>query len=206
MGMENIFEAALRKYLTEGQLNAIRCARIGIGGAGGLGSNVALILIRTGFKHLEILDKDVVEASNLNRQDYTLDDIGKPKVSCLKKRLLSINPDAHIVIHHQEWTTANTDQFLKDADIIVEAFDKAIVKSTFVEYYAPRFPYVVSGNGMSGIKLNTSSTTLRQVGNIFLVGDGATSIEDGHPSLAPRVIQCAAKMAEIVLALVLSKD
>ena len=201
--MENIFEAGLRRYLTDAQLEKIRAARIGIGGAGGLGSNVAIALIRTGFRHLEILDKDIVEASNLNRQDYILSDIGKPKVERLKARLLSINPDANITIHHEEWTPANAENFFKDAGIIFEAFDKAAVKSLFVECYAARPACIISGNGMAGMNTTTSATKVRQTGNIFIVGDGTTSIEDGHPPLAPRVIQCAAKMAEIALNVIL---
>lgn len=197
--MKNIFESALGRYLTKEQLTKIQKARVGIGGAGGLGSNVAVALIRTGFRHLEILDKDVVEASNLNRQDYTLSDIGKPKVSCLKARLLSINPNADITIHHCQWTPASAELFFKDVDIMVEAFDKALVKSQLVEYYALRAPYIISGNGIAGIDTNTSVINVRQAGNIFIVGDGITSIDDGHPPLAPRVQQCAAKMAEIIL-------
>ncbi len=204
--MENVFESALRRYLTDKQLHAIRSTRIGIGGAGGLGSNVAALLIRTGFKHLEIIDKDIVEPSNLNRQDYILTDIGKPKVESLKARLLSINPDADITIRHNEWTPLNAPHFFKDTTIIIEAFDKAATKTRFVEYYAPRVSFIISGNGMAGIIPNTSATSVRQVNNIFLIGDGITSVEDNHPPLAPRVLQCAAKIAEVTLSLLDLRD
>ena len=197
----NIFETALLRYLKPDQLALIQKKRIAVAGAGGLGSNACAALIRTGFKYFEILDKDCVDASNLNRQDYTCADIGKPKVACLKTRLLAINPDTNIIIHHQEWTPASAKAYFTNADIMIEAFDNAIIKTTFVEYYASRAPYIVSGNGMAGLNVQTSSTTVRKIGNIFLVGDGTTSINDGHPPLAPRVIQCAAKMAEIVLSL-----
>ncbi len=199
----NIFETALLRYLKPDQLALIQGKRIAIGGAGGLGSNICAALVRTGFKYFEILDKDIVDPSNLNRQDYTLADVGKPKVECLKARMLTINPDAEVNIHHREWTANNANGLFENADIIVEAFDKADIKTTFVEYYATRAPFVVSGNGMSGLNTTTSSVAVRKVGNIFLVGDGITSIHDGHPALAPRVIQCAAKMAEIILSLTL---
>ena len=61
----NTFEKALLRYLTAEQLAAIQKTKIGIGGAGGLGSHVATILTRSGFRQFEILDKDIVEASNL---------------------------------------------------------------------------------------------------------------------------------------------
>ena len=193
----NAFETALSRYLSPEQLTRIRAARVAIAGAGGLGSNVAVALVRTGFRHLEILDKDVVEASNLNRQDYTLADLGRPKVACLRARLLSINPDAIVTIHQAEWTPANAPQYFKEASLMIEAFDNAAVKTSLVEYYAPRMRLVISGNGMAGLDPKTE-IMVRRVGNIVLVGDGTTSIHDGHPALAPRVLQCAARMAQVV--------
>jgi sulfur carrier protein ThiS adenylyltransferase len=200
----NVFENALLRYLKPEQLAAIQKTKIGIGGAGGLGSNVAVILARTGFRHLEILDKDVVEASNLNRQNYTLADIGKPKVECLEQFLLSINPDVELTLHQQEWTKEKASGLFQGCTIMVEAFDKAVFKFDFVEYYRTRAPYVVSGNGMAGLDITTELLT-RKAGNVFIIGDGTTDITDGHPPLAPRVIECAAKMANTILQLTLRK-
>ena len=200
----NIFENALLRYLKPEQLAAIQKTKIGIGGAGGLGSNAAVILARTGFCNFEILDKDVVEASNLNRQNYTLADIGKPKVECLKQFLLSINPDIQLTLHQQEWTKDKASGLFQDCTVMVEAFDKAAFKFDFVEYYRVRVPYVVSGNGMAGLDI-TTELSIRKAGNVFIVGDGTTDITDGHPPLAPRVMECAAKMANTVLQLTLHK-
>src|SRR5271170_4112112 len=99
----NIFENGLLKYLKPEQLTAIQSKKVGIGGAGGLGSNCAMMLVRTGFKHLEIIDQDLIDASNLNRQQYFADEVGLPKVKITKKRLLDINPDANIIIHQTQW-------------------------------------------------------------------------------------------------------
>jgi sulfur carrier protein ThiS adenylyltransferase len=146
----NPFESALTRYLTPEQLANIRAKKIAIGGAGGLGSNIAVALVRTGFRNFEILDKDVVEASNLNRQDYTLADIGRPKVEALKDRLLAVNPDANVILYQKEWTEKLGAELFQGCDIVVEAFDRAEWKSRFVEYYRTRVPFVVSGNGMPG--------------------------------------------------------
>lgn len=196
----NIFENALSRYLTPGQLAAIRSTKIGIGGAGGLGSNVAVILARTGFRQLEIIDKDIVEASNLNRQVYSLADIGQPKVQCLGRILLGVNPDIQLTLHEKEWVRHTADGLLQPCNIMVEAFDKAAFKFDFVEYYRTRVPYVVSGNGMAGLDI-TTELSIRKVGNIFIVGDGVTDVNNGNPALAPRVIECAAKVARTVLEL-----
>jgi sulfur carrier protein ThiS adenylyltransferase len=198
----NQFESALTRYLTPDQLALIQAKHIAIGGSGGLGSNVAVALVRTGFVHLTIIDKDIVEASNLNRQDYTLKDIGLPKVKALKKRLLGINPDLEIVCFQKEWTETSTDGLFEKSDIVVEAFDQAAGKARFVNHYRTRVPFVVSGNGMAGL-LQKSPMIIKRIGNVYFVGDGVTDIADGHPPLAPRVNQCAAKMAEIVLDLTL---
>lgn len=198
----NAFEQALLRYLTPEQLARIQNMKIGIGGAGGLGSNIAVILTRTGFRHFEILDKDSVEPSNLNRQHYTLADIGKPKVTCLKQYLLAINPDMDITTRMQEWTQNTAAGLFEDCGIMIEAFDQASFKFDFVDYYRTRAPWVVSGNGMAGLNI-TTELTVRKAGNVFIVGDGTTDIADGHPPLAPRVMECAAKIARQVLQLTL---
>ena len=198
----NTFEQGLLRYLKEDQLKTIQSAKIGIGGAGCLGSNAAMILVRSGVKHLEIVDKDVIDASNLNRQQYYTDEIGLPKVSVTQKRLLAINPDAEIIVHQTEWSENNAPSFFKDCRIIVEAFDQADWKYRFVDYYQDKTDYVVSGNGMAGL-LEKKPMQIKRVGNIFMVGDYSTDTRQGHPPMAPRVTACAAMMAECVLDLTL---
>ena len=147
----NIFEQGLLRYLKPEQLSLIQSKKIGIGGAGGLGSNCAMILVRSGFKELEIIDQDLIDASNLNRQQYFSAEIGLPKVERLKKRLLDINPDANVLIHQTKWHEGNAENFFSAADFIVEAFDVADWKYRLVQYYAPRAEVIVSGVGMAGL-------------------------------------------------------
>lgn len=198
----NIFEQALLRYLKPEQLTRIQETKIGIGGGGGLGSNIALILTRTGFRHFEVIDKDVVEASNLNRQNYNLVDIGKPKVECLRRILTAINPDITLTTHQKEWTQQTADGLFEGCTVMVEAFDQAAAKHAFVEYYRTRADCVISGNGMAGLNVGTE-LSVRKAGNVYFVGDGTTDIADGHPPLAPRVVECAAKMSSIILELTL---
>ena len=109
----NVFEQGLLKFLKPEQLSLIQTQKVGIGGAGGLGSNCAMILVRSGFKNLEIIDQDVIDASNLNRQQYFSAEIGLPKVDRLKKRLLDINSDANILTHQLKWQEDNAANFFK---------------------------------------------------------------------------------------------
>ena len=71
-------------------LPKLRDSIIGIAGAGGLGSNVAISLSRAGIGKLIISDFDIIEPSNLNRQQYFIEQIGKPKVIALKENLMRI--------------------------------------------------------------------------------------------------------------------
>ena len=198
----NILEQGLLKYLKPEQLALIQSKRVGIGGAGGLGSNCAMMLVRTGFKHLEIIDQDVIDASHLNRQQYFANEVGLSKVEVTKKRLLDINPDADIIIHQTQWNETATGKFFAGCDFIVEAFDVVDWKHRFVQYYAPRFPIVISGVGMAGLT-QKQPMTVKKIGNVYICGDRSTNSHDGHPPMAPRVTQCAAMMAEIILDLTL---
>ena len=198
----NVFEQGLLKYLKPEQLALIQSKKVGIGGAGGLGSNCAMMLVRSGFKHLEIIDQDVIDASNLNRQQYFTAEIGSPKVEMLKKRLLDINPDADILIHQLKWHEGNAENFFKGFDFIVEAFDVTDWKYRFVQYYSPRFPVIVSGVGMAGLS-EKKPMTVKKIGTVYICGDRSTDSAQGHPPMAPRVTQCAAMMAEIILDLTL---
>lgn len=194
----NEFEKGLLRYLKPDQLKLIQSKRIGIGGAGGLGSNTAMILVRSGFKHFEIIDQDVIDASNLNRQQYFLNEIGLDKVAVTQKRLLDINPDLDITVYKIKWTPENGPQYLRDCDFIVEAFDSAEWKHKFVDFYHDKTPYIVSGVGMAGL-LEKKPMAVKKAGNIYFVGDLSTDSACGHPPMAPRVTACAAKMSEIVL-------
>ena len=199
----NIFEQGLLKYLKPEQLHQIQSKRIGIGGAGGLGSNCAMMLVRSGFRHFEIVDKDIIDPSNLNRQQYFVDEIGLSKVEITKQRLLKINPQAEIIIHQTEWNEGNADQFFKGFDFIVEAFDVVDWKHRFVQYHSPRFPVVISGVGMAGLT-QKQPMTVKKMGNIYICGDRSTDSHQGHPPMAPRVSACAAMMAETILDLTLN--
>ena len=199
----NRFENGLLQYLSKKQLKKIQSVKIGIGGAGGIGSNIVIILARCGFKNFEMLDFDLIEESNLNRQQFFIGDIGTIKIDSLKNFLIKINPDINITAHLVKWELDKANLYFKDCDYIVEAFDQAAYKRSFVEYYQSKAKAVVSGNGMSGLK-KKKPMTMKKVDNIYMVGDLSTDSAEGHPPLAPRITACAAMMAEIILDLVLN--
>ena len=84
-----------RLYVSEREQSIIKHYKILLGGAG-IGSIIAECALRFGFEHITIIDGDKVEENNLNRQNYTENDIGRYKAKCLAERLQSINPNAQI--------------------------------------------------------------------------------------------------------------
>ena len=86
---------------------------------------------------------------------------------------------------------------------MVEAFDQALFKRAFVEFYQPRAKVVVSGNGMAGL-LVSHRMKVNKFKNVYIAGDHTTEAGPGVPPMAPRVALCAAMMAEVILDLSLS--
>jgi hypothetical protein len=86
-------------------------ARVAVAGLGGLGSHIAVMLARSCVGTLHIIDFDNVDVSNLNRQEYYLEHIGRAKTECLKEKLLSINPYLNVVADNVKITPDNLELF-----------------------------------------------------------------------------------------------
>lgn len=111
-----------RLYINTEEQDLIKETSILLAGAG-IGSVIAECLLRLGFETLTIIDGDVVELSNLNRQNYTENNISKFKVESIKERLLSINNEAKITIHNCFLTPDNVDQYIEGHKIAINALD-----------------------------------------------------------------------------------
>ena len=111
-----------RIYVNEDEEKLIKNVRILLGGAG-IGSIIAECALRFGFENITIVDGDRVEESNLNRQNYTCDDIGHYKAESLANRLLQINPQANIKFHNSFINHHNLERFIDGNDIAVNALD-----------------------------------------------------------------------------------
>lgn len=109
-------------YITKEQQEKIKNTRILLGGAG-LGSVIAEAALRLGFLNFTIIDADVVEKGNLNRQNYLNSDIGISKVEALAERLKAINPEVNLNIIKVYLDEKNVVDYLKDCDIAINAVD-----------------------------------------------------------------------------------
>jgi sulfur carrier protein ThiS adenylyltransferase len=156
---------------------------VAVAGCGGLGSNAAVALVRAGIGKLIIADFDVVELSNLNRQYFFLEDVGKKKTDALSTRLLSINPTVKVEALFIELTKENVPQLFKEADILIEAFDKAERKSWLIETWCTHFPEkpIVCASGLSGYG-NTETLSVQQAGHLFICGDQESDMTMGLTS------------------------
>jgi molybdopterin/thiamine biosynthesis adenylyltransferase/rhodanese-related sulfurtransferase len=107
----------------EGQLKLKR-ARVLTIGTGGLGAPLGLYLAAAGVGHLGLVDFDVVDSSNLQRQvTFTTADVGKPKSQAAKARLSALNPAIEIVSYDTRLTSENALELFEDYDIIVDGTD-----------------------------------------------------------------------------------
>ena len=195
----NTFEQGLKRYLDEGLLAFLRNVRIGIIGAGGLGSNCAVHLVRSGFTRLVLADADTVEPSNLNRQHFTLAQVGGPKVLALRENLVAINPAARIEAHHVHMDARNMPALFGCCNAVVEAVDDPRTKKLIIETLASPDRLVVGASGLGGMG-RAGQLRVRTLGpNLVIVGDLATACDASTPPLSPGVGMAAAMQADVIL-------
>lgn len=183
-----------------GTLEILQKSTVGIAGCGGLGSNAAVSLVRAGIGKLIIADHDVVEESNLNRQYYFQPDTGKKKVEALADHLKAINPEIRLKVIDKQIHASDISGIFKDAEILIEAFDRAESKAWLIESWCIAFPRrpIVCASGLSGIG-KTEDLTVRNAGTIYIVGDGETDMSMGLCSA--RVAIAANMQANIAIEL-----
>jgi len=201
-------EIALRPRHSDDVYDVLKASRIGIAGLGGLGSNIAMMLARAGISDMVIADMDHVDISNINRQNYYLDQIGMRKTDAAEAFLKSINPYMRIEKHHVRLDRSNIEDVFKGCDIVCEAFDVPSEKAMLINTVLERCPdaMVVSGSGMAGYGRSDDITTKKIFGRLYMCGDGV-DMEDAEGGLmAPRVGICAGHMANAVISLLLKGD
>ncbi len=170
----NEMERGVAIYLGEEALNHLQSLTVGIAGAGGLGSNCAMNLVRCGFRKFVLADFDRVEKSNLNRQAFTLDQVGKLKVVALAGNMKSVNPDLEIELVSTDLNPENMDAVFMNCDAVVEALDVSVFKRAVVEAYLPSGKLVVAASGIGGTGDADAIVTRRVRDNFYMIGDMET--------------------------------
>lgn len=198
-------EAALIARHGKERWQRLQSACVGIAGLGGLGSNIAVQLTRLGIGRLILADYDRVELSNLNRQNYRLCDVGKPKTDALTEQLRQINPYLACEPQLVRLTPQNIPTVFAGCQIICEAFDDPEQKAMLTETVLQQLPQatLIACSGMAGIGSANTITTSRRLSRLYLCGDGTADIATDGSLLAPRVSVCAAHAATMVMRLAL---
>ncbi|MFH1875969.1 MAG: sulfur carrier protein ThiS adenylyltransferase ThiF [Candidatus Omnitrophota bacterium] len=199
------FYSNLTQKLGEENLKKVQTARIGIAGAGGLGSNLALNLVRVGFTRLTIVDFDRIEPGNLDRQFYFFDQIGHNKVEALSVNLLRINSRLELKVISKKIEARDVLELFGDCDAVAECFDKAEFKSMLVSNLLAMDTFIVAVSGLGGIGASDDIRVHKVKRNLVLIGD-LTSDISGKPALSPRVNIAAAKEADAILEHVIGLD
>lgn len=183
----------------------VKAAKVAIAGLGGLGSHIAIELARTGVGHLHLVDFDIVEPSNLNRQMYKICHLGMKKTEALAQEIKEINPYIEVQIDTIRVTEDNVLELFKEDEIVCEAFDKPEAKAMLVNTLLGERKNVkiVAASGMAGYDSSNKIQTKKVNKRFYLCGDLYNGAKPGMGLMAPRVSICAGHQANMILRLIL---
>lgn len=178
----------------------LSAATVAICGLGGLGSNVAVSLARINVGRLILIDFDFVDVSNLNRQQYFVEQVEKAKTDALYENLTNINPYIEYECHNVKINPENLVDLVGKADIITECFDLADQKQMLVENVLTKLPgkVIIYGSGMAGFGNSNAIVTRKLNDRVFMAGDGKTGASSENSLMAPRVAIAAAHQANAI--------
>lgn len=179
--------------------------RVGIAGAGGLGSNCSALLARSGVGTLVIADYDRVEKSNLSRQFYFTGQEGIMKTEALKENLARIRPETNVIIRNLRLDRTNISHVFSGCDVIVEALDGSEIKEMFIETVQTTLRGIplVAGSGIAGWGYNEILKCRKIDETLYVCGDETSEVTDDLPPLAPRVAIVAGFQANTVVDLLM---
>jgi len=201
-------ESLLAARHTPGVHEAVKKASVGIMGLGGLGTVVAGALARIGVGKLILADFDVVEPSNLNRQQYSISQIGEKKTEALRKNLLQMNPYVTIETVDGLLTEKSIPLVFKNVDVLAECFDDPAMKAAALRTVLTNMTGTgyVGSSGLAGYGDNNAIRTKKIHANVFIIGDGTSAAGPGQGLMAPRVGIAAHHQANQILRILLGKD
>lgn len=204
---EEMYASLCERHTKEVQDKLLQ-GKVAIAGLGGLGSNIAVALARAGVGTLHLIDFDVVDISNLNRQQYRIRDIGRKKTEALAEIIRDINPFVQLKLDCVRVNADNVQELFREEDIVCEAFDQAKEKAMLVDAFFSSFKeekILLSGSGMAGYHSSNAIKTRQLNKRFYLCGDGVNGLENGQSLMAPRVSICAGHEANMVIRLLLGE-
>ena len=147
--MSDQFERT-RTLIGEENLSKLRAAKVLVFGVGGVGGYVCEALAIAGVGTIDIVDKDVVESSNLNRQmQATHSTLGTPKVQAMKDRIHSYNPECKVDMIESFYDASMNELLDQKIDVVIDAIDTLSAKMDLIQAYAWRKIPCISSLGMA---------------------------------------------------------
>lgn len=204
---EELLKAADSRFTTEIHEKLLN-ARVAIAGLGGLGSNAAVMLARCNVGHMLLVDFDVVDITNLNRQAYGIRHIGRRKTDALAEIINEINPYLEVKTYFGRVTRGNAAALFGDYPIVCEAFDRASEKAMLVNTLLEQCPNtrIVSGSGLAGYGDSNEIRTTKRFRNLYVCGDGESGVEHGIGLMAPRVAIASGHEANMIVRMILGEE
>jgi sulfur carrier protein ThiS adenylyltransferase len=201
-------ESLLVARHTPGVHEKVKSAVVGVAGLGGLGSPCAMALCRMGIGKLILVDFDVVEPSNLNRQCYFIDQIGMYKSEATRRNLERINPYVRTETHNLVLDESNIPVVFREASIVIEAFDRADMKAMIIRTVLSSMPHatVISASGIAGYGPGDEIRVLRLAPRLYVIGDSKSEARPGMGLMAPRVGIAAHQQANTAIRIILGQE
>lgn len=167
MNIERAIFNRSRRLMGDEAFKRLEDVRVIIFGVGGVGSWAAESLVRTGVRHLTIVDSDCVCATNINRQLMaTTKTIGEVKVDAMRRHLLEINPEADIRTIQDKFTEGNAASFrLDDYDFIIDAIDSLRDKAALIECATRTRAHFFSSMG-AALKMDPTRVQVAEFWNV----------------------------------------
>ena len=161
--MDGIFDRE-KRLIGEERLNMLKASSVLIFGIGGVGSYTAEALVRAGIGHIDIVDKDTVDITNINRQLIaTVDTVGLPKVEVMRKRMLSINPDLECSGFQIFYLPEEREKFdFAGYDYVIDCVDNVTAKLSIIEEAKKAGVPVISSMG-TGNKLDPAAFKIADI-------------------------------------------
>lgn len=194
-------------YKKMDQLHAkLKTYSVGIAGIGGLGSNAAVSLARTGIGKLVLVDYDTIDETNLNRQYYFRDQIGQLKTDAITKIIQNINPDTIVQTLNLRLEQGQMDKPFHDVDVIIEALDSAEIKTCFIEEILQKLPNtpLIAASGVTGYG-NIHRLQIKHLGKLHIIHDEQAKGIEEDILTAPRVTVIANLQADLTIEVLLGE-
>ena len=184
-----------------GTTNRLKDSKVLILGLGGIGSNTAIGLARSGVGILLLVDFDRVELSNLNRQQYRVDQLGEKKTIALAENIEAMGLGTELEIYNLRVGPAEIEKLAKQADLVCECFDKAETKAMAAETVLSMGKPLIASSGMAGVGTCNCIETANPVAGLYVCGDRERDYECIDGMMAAGTMICAGHQIDTAVCL-----